>query len=84
MLTSPPSATVAVSLAAMGASLRSLTARAKSVMAEAGGSPSSVAVTRMVRVAGVSGSEGVPLSVRVVGLKVSHAGSDPPSARVAA
>ncbi len=79
----PPSSTVAVSSAAMGASLRSLTARAKSVMADAGGSPSSVAVTRMVSVVGVSGSKGVPLNVRVVGLKRSHAGSDPPSARVA-
>ncbi len=36
------------------------------------GSPSSVAVSRMVRLAGVSDSSGVPLKVRVLGVKLSQ------------
>ena len=83
MLTAAPSATVAVSLAATGASLRSLTARVKVALADAGGAPSSAAVTRMMREAGASASLGAPLNVRVVGLKVSHAGRAPPSSSIA-
>ena len=75
MLTAVPSATVAVSLPAMGASLRSLAVRMKVALADAGGVPSSVAATLIVRVAGTSASLGVPLNVRVAASKLSHPGS---------
>ena len=52
-------------------------------VAEAESLPS-VAVTRIVRVAGVSSSRAVPLNVRIVGLKVSHDGRSPPSSSEAA
>ena len=60
---------------AAGGSLTSWTARAKVAPVDCVPSP---AVTCMVSVAGVSGSNGVPLNVRVVGLKVSHVGSELP------
>lgn len=51
---------------------------------DSGGVPSSVAVMRMVRELGVSDSRGVPLKVRVVGVKLSQAGRAPLSSSTAA
>ena len=67
---------------AVGGSLTSTTVRMK--MAEAEKEPS-VAVTRMVSVAGVSASWGVPLKMRASALavKVSHAGRGSPPSRAA-
>ena len=48
------------------------------------GLPASVAVMRMVCDVGVSASNGVPLNVRLVALKLSHPGSDPPPSSAAA
>ena len=65
---------------AVGGSLTSTTIRVK--VAEADKEPS-VAVTRMVSVAGVSASRGSPLKMRasVLAMKVSHAGREPPPSR---
>ena len=46
--------------------------------------PPSVAVMRIVRVAGVSSSRAVPLNVRVSASKVSHDGRSPPLSSAAA
>ena len=79
-MTVAPSATVSFGPAsAVGASLTSVTVRVKVAEEEEGGVPSSVAVTRMVRVAGVSASRGVPLNVRVAAWKESHDGRALPS-----
>ena len=51
----------------------------KVLVEDAAGVPSSVAVMRMVRVAGVSASWGVPLKVRAAASKESHAGREAPS-----
>ena len=63
--------------------MTSSTVSVKVADADSGGSPSSVAVTRMASVSGVSGSKGVPLKVRVAALKLSHPGRALPSASVA-
>ena len=59
---------------AVGASLTSATSSRKRTSAEAGGSPSSVAVTTRVSTLGVSPSSGVPDSNRVAVSNSSHAG----------
>ena len=75
-MTVSPAATVSFGPAsAVGASLTSTTVRVKVAEEDAGGVPSSVAVTRTVRTAGVSASRGVPLKVRVAASKESQAGS---------
>ena len=81
--TDPPSATVTVSFTVTGASLTSATVSVNVTDADFGGSPSSVAVMRMVCEAGVSSSSGVPLNVRVVALKLSQSGSEPPPSSTA-
>ena len=67
-----------------GRLLVSGTVRVKSAEEDAAGVPSSVAVMRTVRVAGVSASWGVPEKVRVAAAKESHVGRAVPSESAAA
>ena len=67
----PPSLTVAESLPATGGSLTSSTVKVSVALVD---SVPSLAVTRIVRVDGVSASSGVPLKVRVLGVKLSQSG----------